>query len=497
MQYFFSTEFYETLIAIVITVIVVGFVRTFENRHKLNNIKNKSWYRSAKMVRDIFVTIFVIIMILIVLSINGINVGKYFASLGILGIILSFALQDLLKDLIMGVTIIFEGYFKTGDVIEYDGMVGKVKSINLKTTKIFLLDTEATLSICNRYLDKVAVASDWVDINVPIGYDIDLYYSRAIVRECAKRIERLRYVYSCDFLNTSELEESWVNYRLRIHCLPEKKPPVKRAALAVVQDVFYEHNAEFPLSIKVLYQQEVSNNPKTIEHIVDSNGASDSIIDVIKKKDYEYGHGAAESKVIKISKDNSSYEKVVNEAERYAASENLSKKMRLRIRLLSEELMSMIQKIPQIDQGSFHIERDGADYDICFESSSKIDAKYAKNLISVSTSGGNDAYSGFSGLVAKAIDSMVMMSRDGKNDEKNFANKSIVSGNDEYRWSYNIYKETENEDDEKHDDSVKAEIVDWTEIERSVLTKMSDDIKIFVRSNQINIRVLVKGDESE
>lgn len=503
MEYFSSLKFYETLVAIAITVLVLAVVKLFDNKHMNSSIKKKHWYRGAKMIRDIFVSFFVVLMILTVLSINGINVGRYLASLGIMGICLSFALQDFLKDLIMGITIVAEGYFKPGDVIVYEGRTGKVKSINLKTTKIFFTDTEDTLSICNRYMDKVAIASDWVDIDVPIGYDVDLHYSRSLVRECAKRIERLRYVYSCDFMNTSELAESWINYRLRIHCLPEKKPPVKRAALAVIQDVFYEHNAEFPLSIKVIYNQENSTKQiikgnESVELISEEKSAN-----IYNKQDYELGHGAAKSKTIIISKESNSYIKAVNEAERYASSENLSTKMKLRIRLLAEELMSLIQHISQINEGTFYIERDGADYDICFASNAKIDSKNARELIAASSSGGNDAYAGFGGVVAKAIDSMVLMSRSGKSDGNGITDSSITEGNSEYRWSYNIYKETETEKEDHRLIDDLDEInnmepnVDWADVERSVLIKLSDDVKIFVRTNQINIRILVKGDDDD
>lgn len=496
MDYLFSKAFYETLVAVVIIIVVMILSKTFDTRYKNSFIKAKEWYRSVKTIREILTSLFVLIMVMIILSINGINVGKYLASFGVIGIILSFSLQDLLKDLIMGFTILIEGYYKVGDVIEYDGMVGKVKSLNLKTTKIFLIDTENTISICNRYLDKVAIVSDWLDINIPIGYDIDLYYSRLLCKECAKRIERLRYVYSCDFLNTSELAESWIEYRLRVHCLPEKKPPVRRASLAVVQDVFYEHKTEFPLSIKVIYQQNTENNNLQINNLENNIKAISDNAHTAYKRDYEYGHGAAKSKEIKVDKDNSTSVKAINESERYATSENLSNKMKIRIRLLSEELLSLIKGIPQIEEGLFYIERDGADYDICFESNSKIDSKHAKNLISVSSSQTNDAYVGFSGMVAKAVDTMVLMSRDGKSHTDINQDNSITESNNEYRWSYNIYKENEanqNENEKTEGESEEIKPVDWSEIERSVLSKFSDDIKIYVRSNQINIRVLVKS----
>ena len=505
LDYLKSGRFIETIIVIIFGAVFIAACNALDKKYFKTKAGNTKWYKSSKMIIDFINSIVVLILILAVLSINGVNVGKYVKSLGVLGIIMSFALQDLLKDVIMGLSIMFEGYYKVGDVIIYDGRYGKVISFNVKTTRVFMLDDESTLSICNRNINSIAVASDWVDIDIPIGYDVDLVTSRNLCRECAKRIERLRYVYSCDFANTQELAESWVNYRLRIHCLCEKRYSVRRNAQAVIQDVFYEHNQEFPLSIKVLYNMEpTTNENKTVAKVESISGENTTIINTSshkRKYDYELGRGAAKSKVIAFDGSDDTVRKAINEAERYAVSENLSNSMKLRLRLISEELLMLTKSIPQLKDGSFYIERDGIDYDICFDASGKISKKTRTQLVGVSSSNTNDAYIGISGLFTKAIDSMVQMSINDKSGvnsaiSKDTMEESIGKADDDYKWSYNIYKEKEQNATVDMDEDASADIKE-DEIGKSMLMKLSDDIRISVRTNHVSMRVLVKAEDED
>ena len=60
-------------------------------------------------------------------------IGTFLVTLGI-GI--GFAFQDLLKDVISGVVILFEGNVAVGDILEVDGLVGTVKEVKLRTSLI-------------------------------------------------------------------------------------------------------------------------------------------------------------------------------------------------------------------------------------------------------------------------------------------------------------------------------------------------------------------------
>lgn len=491
LEYFKSQAFLETVIVLIFALIILVIVKKIEDKYLNSENRNKSWYMAAINIKRTVLAILFLLIAATIMSINGIRLGRYVAGLGVVGAVASFALQDPIKDIIMGMTILFEGYYKVGDIIIYDDIYAKVININARSTKLFDIDRECIITVSNRNISEVAIASDWIDINVPIGYDQDLNVSRTICRECARRIERLRYVYSCDFLNTQELAPSWIEYKLRIHCLTEKRTPVKRNALAVVQDVFYEHNMEFPVEVKILYDAGKMEKPdvkfpeKGTEEISRRSAAK-------KKYDYELGRGAAKSKVCKMDSSTECTKKALHEVERYMAAENIHKKMSDRVRLLTEEVIALTNSMTDVTNGELFIERNGVDYEICYKADAIINKDARQKLTSISSSGSNAAYNGIAGVLNRAIDSMVYMGTNIKKIEsENIMDKSIIKSDEDTRWSFNAFKEKFASEKKGTSEDMDKNLGD--EFEQSLLTMLSDDIKISVRANQVNIRVLVKN----
>ncbi|MCH5188642.1 MAG: mechanosensitive ion channel family protein [Oscillospiraceae bacterium] len=181
-----------------------------------------------------------------VLQINGVNVSSIITGFGVAGIIVGFALQDILKDLIMGVNVVWDNFFSVGDIVRYKNVEGKVVFFNLKVTKIYDVLTGNIFTVCNRNISEIEKISDWLDIVIPTSYEEDAARMRTTFKKICEEIEHIGEVKSCEFLGTDAFAESSVNYRLRVHCHPERKRPVYRAALGIVQDVFAEEKISIP-----------------------------------------------------------------------------------------------------------------------------------------------------------------------------------------------------------------------------------------------------------
>ena len=66
----------------------------------------------------------------------GVNTTTILASAGIIGLSVSIGAKDLISDILAGVAIVFEGEFRTGDIIEINGFRGEVQEIGIRTTKV-------------------------------------------------------------------------------------------------------------------------------------------------------------------------------------------------------------------------------------------------------------------------------------------------------------------------------------------------------------------------
>ena len=84
-------------------------------------------------ITSVVVTVFGILGIF---SVLGLNLTPVLASAGVLGVVLGFGAQNLVKDLISGVGMLLEDQFGVGDVIDMDKASGTVEAIGLRVTRL-------------------------------------------------------------------------------------------------------------------------------------------------------------------------------------------------------------------------------------------------------------------------------------------------------------------------------------------------------------------------
>ena len=90
-----------------------------------------------KLVKSISKYITIPTFIILLLPIFGLDPTAVFASASIVGVVVGFALQDFLKDIVSGLFIVFERVYEVEDYITINkDYTGTVKSISLKVTTL-------------------------------------------------------------------------------------------------------------------------------------------------------------------------------------------------------------------------------------------------------------------------------------------------------------------------------------------------------------------------
>ncbi len=103
------------------------------------------------------VTVFVIVMVL-ALDNFGINVTALVTGLGITGIAVALAVQNILGDLLAALAIAFDKPFAVGDEITVNDITGRVEKVGLKTTRL-RLGTGEEVSIANAEVMKTRLTN--------------------------------------------------------------------------------------------------------------------------------------------------------------------------------------------------------------------------------------------------------------------------------------------------------------------------------------------------
>lgn len=136
------------------------------------------------------------IVIALTVAIPSFTPASAFAGLGVGALAVGFAFQDIFENFLAGVLIMLREKMRINDLIECQGITGRVERINLRETHVRQLSNELTI-VPNSVLFKnpVKILTDDVvrrdEIMVGVGYDADLEQAQTIIRETIQGLEHV------------------------------------------------------------------------------------------------------------------------------------------------------------------------------------------------------------------------------------------------------------------------------------------------------------------
>jgi small conductance mechanosensitive channel len=134
------------------------------------------------------------VIIALTVAIPSFTPASAFAGLGVGAVAIGFAFQDIFQNFLAGVLIMLREKMRINDLIECEGIAGRVERINLRETHIRQLSNELTI-VPNSLLFKnpVKILTDDVvrrdEITVGVGYDVDLEQAQAIIRSSVQGLD--------------------------------------------------------------------------------------------------------------------------------------------------------------------------------------------------------------------------------------------------------------------------------------------------------------------
>ena len=144
----------------------------------------------GRLLMDFIGYLSVIVFAYFALSFIGIDTGALVASIGIITFALSWGSQDLIKDILAGLTIVIDGEYQVGDIIEINGFRGTVLEVGVRTTKIEGRGGNI-LIVFNRDVKNVinrTRKNSWYALEVNISENENLGKVEALLKERLPRI---------------------------------------------------------------------------------------------------------------------------------------------------------------------------------------------------------------------------------------------------------------------------------------------------------------------
>ncbi|RIH85323.1 mechanosensitive ion channel family protein [Calidithermus roseus] len=187
------------------------------------------------------------------LSNLGFNVTALLAGAGVVGLAVSFAAQNLIRDVLNGFFILLEDQYGVGDVVSIGQVSGGVERFNLRLT--VLRDLQGRVHfIPNSQVTQVTVMSrDWARSveDISVAYDEDVDRALEVIRDEAERLFndpqwQEKFTQAPEVLGVERLGESGVVIRVLLSTKPKEQWAVGREFRRRIKIRFDQENIEIP-----------------------------------------------------------------------------------------------------------------------------------------------------------------------------------------------------------------------------------------------------------
>ena len=246
--------------------------------------KSKFPSESKKRLETLFSIFFKIVYIIlisiavtIILSTLGVSIGPILTTAGIFGLAFSFGAQNLVRDIISGIFILYENQVRVGDVACINETRGLIEAINLRTiilrdflgvVHIFPNGTITSLSNMTRGWSAMVF-----DIGVAYKEDPDKVMS--VMEEVAEELRKdEKYekdiIEPIEILGVDDFGDSAIVIKARIKTKPIKQWNIGREYRRRLKKAFDEKGIEIPFPHRSIYfgeaskpiQINITNNPQ-------------------------------------------------------------------------------------------------------------------------------------------------------------------------------------------------------------------------------------------
>lgn len=261
LEFISSYKFYVPIFTLCFTIIFIRSSKRVVEKliiKEAKSIEIKRKNTMIKLIENVVKYFILLLAIIVVLSVWGINVSGILAGIGVVGVVAGLAIQDALKDIIMGMNIIMDNYFVVGDIVRYNDFTGEVIDFSLKQTKIKNHEG-LVLIVANRNISEIKNLSQknaMLFITIPTPYEVKSDKMEKVLSDICKKISDLEFsTADCENLGIDNFGDSSVDYLIKAYCAASNRFTMKRQILGLVRKEFEKNKVSIPYSQIVVHNE--------------------------------------------------------------------------------------------------------------------------------------------------------------------------------------------------------------------------------------------------
>ena len=208
------------LLVFLISLTLVKMMKNRLSNNLLNRINMDEGIKHS-LISGFSFTGFIISAILAIVAM-GVDLSNLAVIAGALSVGIGFGLQDVIKNLVSGIILLFERPFKVGDWVLIGGEEGKIKQINIRSTEVETFNRASVIipnaTLISSSLTNLTHGNNWQRQTIAVGvsYDSDAEQVTKLLLECARSCKKVMKV-PAPYVLFKNFGESSLDFELRIY----------------------------------------------------------------------------------------------------------------------------------------------------------------------------------------------------------------------------------------------------------------------------------------
>lgn len=450
----------EKIIKIIVSI-VIGIAILIMLRYFLKKIVKKSDKIHRRFLGKLFNLIVIVTVLIYILEVVNPSLdirSTFLKGSALVVAIVGFAAQPAISDLISGFLISINKPFEIGDRIIPDGIEpGIVEDITLRHTVIRIYDG-LRIIIPNSVLNTKTVVNTskgderGIHLTFSVSYDTDIHTAMEAIRDCVAASP-----YTLSVETNGIMEDSGPVYFLKYGAsalILETTIWIRKASNS------YVAVSDINTRVNEMFKQLGIEIPYDYINVVEREFVEDNTETVKKKKKTSPSKRSVRSDTVKVTAGSDHISEAVETAREFADKQRLDNKSKRQLELMSEEAIGIIGSIAESTKVKFWIDGSGLKYRIHLSFPASVGSDEYKRLLSLASSGKNEA---IKSLSAKIWETMITGLGSGSDPE---------SRSEQFEWSL-------------QNDEPNIE-----QIAESILVALSDDIKVSVTRDHVELLVI-------
>ncbi|MBA4601075.1 mechanosensitive ion channel family protein [Thermoactinomyces mirandus] len=253
----------QIALIVALTILALRFIdRIVDKIFDISRIDSKKAQTLRKLIKSIARYSIYFISILTVLINLGFDPLPVLAGAGILGLAIGFGAQNLVRDIISGFFIIFEGQLEVGDYVEINNQIrGTVEEVGLRITKVREFNQRLHY-IANGNINQVTNYNRdqmraIIDVTVP--YESDLSIVNSALEEVCSEIGKKYAPYLIEqpeVMGITMIDNNGVKFTLTALSVPEQFWALERAMRKEAIMILRKYDVDIAYPRSVVYYAE-------------------------------------------------------------------------------------------------------------------------------------------------------------------------------------------------------------------------------------------------